>query len=496
MVGSVVQLLEDLAKPHKAISTHPVHVFCSELYVLELLAECCSAHWESVYTPNGSTASDRGSATGSEYLDDFKNGSQSPRSRKIRASRDRRNSRDLPLEPLEDEQVRRILEILKLFSNPIPENFVLPAQNILDDVVDVEPHRDELPRPQTNGSNVQQNPTDTGTLLREHSETIEGCIRNITEFISCSNWPRVAENVTNALRGLRISPAAGNAASVSLVADDDRSALISIRLISYFWIDSRKLSQMIQELCGSFLHLRKAFQTTVAIIVPLLITRWLERNPVEFTELHTMRKRLDGGADTLFDMTNSMIDGSKRKGLLYPFQVSLIFLLPDVFEVASHMREVKSTSIAKKVSFLETLRKNLRNRNEAAIYCLISLLRVARHFRLNSDAALLSFALDVQEEVREAVFRRSPPGGDNVLINSHLLTAAIVSTASLNFETIVDNLAPLCLAMNAPQDFQIAIVSASTHFARQTNTNDYHALFLKVADFVRRALTVCHLLYS
>jgi neurofibromin 1 len=167
---------------------------------------------------------------------------------------------------------------------------------------------------------------------------------------------------------------------------------------------------VIQELCGSFLHLRKAFQTTVAIVLPLLITRWLERNPGEFIDLHSLHKRLDGGAETLFDMTNTMFDGGRRKALLFPFQTSLLFLLPDVFEVASNMRDVKSSSISKKVSFLEMLRKSLRNRNETAIYCLTSLLRVARHFPLDSDAALLSFALDVQEEVREAVFRRHTPG--------------------------------------------------------------------------------------
>jgi neurofibromin 1 len=139
------------------------------------------------------------------------------------------------------------------------------------------------------------------------------------------------------------------------------------------------------------------------------------------------------------------------------------------------------------------LRKALRNRNETAIYCLTSVLRVARHFPLDSDAALLSYALDVQEEVREAVFRRYIPGTDTANIDSALMTAAFVSLAHLNFETCVESLAPQCLAPNAPQDSKIAVISACSHFARQSNADEYQPLFSKVAEFVRTQLKVIFL---
>jgi len=185
-----------------------------------------------------------------------------------------------------------------------------------------------------------------------------------------------------------------------------------------------------------------------------------------------------------------MFDGGRRKALLYPFQTSLILLLPDVFEVASNMRDVKSSSISKKVSFLEMLRKTLRNRNETAVYCLTSVLRVARHFSLDSDAAILSYALDVQEEVREAVFRKTTAGMDAPNIDTSLMTAAFVSLTHLNFEHCVDNLAPICLASNAPQNFKLAAMAACTHFARQSNAQEYQALFVKIAEFIRTQLKV------
>jgi len=68
-------------------------------------------------------------------------------------------------------------------------------------------------------------------------------------------------------------------------------------------------------------------------------------------------------------------------------------------------------------------------------------------------------------------------------IDSTLMTATFVSLAHLNFDTCVENLAPLCLSVNAPQDFKIAVVSACSH--------EYQPLFVKVAEFVRTQLKVC-----
>ena len=497
VIETLVQLLEELSRPYKVILAHPIHILHSELYVIELVSECCSIHWASVNTHQGAIGDDAQDSESEESISE--NGSKTaPReptyNRGRRASRNKLLERDVPPDPLDDDLIRRLIDILKLFSRPLSESYILPAANILDDVFRGVVTRDTSSPDNTTNPKGDLNGNEASKFLQENSDVIEAYTRGIVEYVSFSNWSRVLEYVKVALRASH--PVTGSTVQSNPVAEDDRNALITLRFISSLWVDSRKLSTVIQELCGSFLHLRKAYQTTVAIVLPLLINRWLERNPEEFIDLHTMHKRLDGGAETLFDMSNTMFDGSRRKALLYPFQTSLLFLLPDVFEVASNMRDVKSSSISKKVSFLEMLRKTLRNRNETAIYCLTSVLRVARHFTLDSDAALLSYALDVQEEVREAVFRRHTAGIDSSVIDSSLMTASFVSLAHLNFETCVDNLAPICLASSSPQDFKIAVISACTHFARQSNAEDYQPLFTKVAEFVRSQLKVFILSYQ
>ena len=492
VIETLVQLLEELSRPYKGILSHPLHILHSELYVIELVAECCSTHWASVNTHQGAAGEDTQDSESEDSVSENGSKAAAPQptyNRGRRASRNKLLDRDVPPDPLDDNLIRRLIDVLKLFSRPLSDTYVLPAANILDDVFKGVVTRDTSSSPDNTAvASGDLNSAEASKFLQENSDVIEAYIRGIVEYVSFSNWSRVLEYVKVALRTSH--PVTGSTVQNNSVNEDDRNGLITLRFISSLWVDSRKLSVVIQELCGSFLHLRKAYQTTVAIVLPLLINRWLERNPEEFNDLHTMHKRLDGGAETLFDMSNTMFDGGKRKALLYPFQTSLLFLLPDVFEVASNMRDVKSSSISKKVSFLEMLRKSLRNRNETAIYCLTSVLRVARHFTLDSDAALLSYALDVQEEVREAVFRKHTVGMDSPVIDSSLMTATFVSLAHLNFETCVDNLAPICLAPGSPEDFKTAVISACSHFARQSNAEDYQPLFSKVAEFVRSQLKV------
>lgn len=478
-------MLEDISNPYKdGLQSHPIHVLNSELYVLKLLAQCCKAG------ELGEAAVNYGNGPMASTLDLEETHPPRDHGRQRRGPVNRSPHRDNPPQPLEEELAIRLIDVVRSFSKPMSESYVLSPANILDDAFKEARIGDPVESPDDASTDSRLDISEVSKVLSDMTESIEAYNRSILEYVSLTNWPQVFDCLRSALQQAAHQPL-GNAVQVDSIADEDRSSLITIQLISSFRVDSRKLSSVIQELCGGFLHLRKAYQTTIAIVLPLLIARWFERSPEEFRELHTSQERLDGGAETLFDMTNAMFDGGKRRTLLFPFQTSLLLLLPEVFEVASHMREHKSGSISKKVSFLEMLRKALRNRNETAIFCLTSVLRVARHFPEDSEAALPSYALDIQEEVKEAVFRRYTPGTDAANIDSSLMTAAFVSLAHLNFADCVDSLASLCLASNTPPDFKIAIVSACSHFARQGNADKYQPLFAKVAEFVRAQLKVC-----
>lgn len=462
VLDSLLSLLEELARPYKTIAAHPPHDLLSELYVLALTADCCAAHWDSIKTARNGAG-------------------------------DTQESIPLP-EPLDDALISRVFEVLKLLLEPIPDGYILPSWTILDDAVSR-----TTPDTGLRESGLASALFVASPDARITSEQVEAAAADfqsrakvIVEFITASSWPYSFDYFRNMVYSVRTTVVSLPATAQPVVmSDEERAILVFLRLVSFFWLDGQKLGLIIQEICSSFLHFRKSFQNAVAVITPLLITRWLDRYPDEFVQLHTMHKRLDGGADTLFDMSQTIVDNGRRRAILYPLQTTLLFLLPDVFEVASNLREAKSSSMAKKVAFLDSLRKALRNRNEQAGYCLVSLLRAARHFHAESDAALVSYAMDVQDEVRDAVFRRFPAGTEGTLFDQDMMTAAFVSLAHLNLDSCVDSLVDGCLSMSSPPTFKLAVVQGCCYFASLPDPENRQLLFVAAAPFMRSQLRVC-----
>lgn len=467
VLEALVTLLEDLGRPYKNFLTHPPHVLLSELYVLSLAAECCSANWNALRADDAS-----------EDSESYGNG---------------RSSAGLPGR-LDSALVTRILDHFKIVLEPIPEGYSLPARSILDEDTArevLDQRFGELPVA-AGSSSGSEDFLDSARGSEDFSpKDIEPHVKTIVGFVTASSWPVAFEYFRGVIHAVRTTlPAQAGMQPPMSLAEEERSSLVVLRLLSYVWVDGQKLGLIIQELCSSFLHFRKPFQNTIAVITPMLIIRWLDRYPEEFVRLHNQRRRLDGGPDTLFDMTQTITDNSKRKTMLNPMQMVLLFLVPEVFEVASNLREGKSSGMTKKVQFLEGLRKQLRNRNEAAGFCLVCLLRAARHFDIDSDAAIVSYAMDVQDEVRDAVFRKYSPSMDGSGFDQDLTTAALISLTHLNFESSVESLAQACLHPSSPQMFRIALIQACSYFARQHDAQQYRPLFLEVAGFIQDQMKV------
>ncbi|KAI8668992.1 Ras-GAP domain-containing protein [Fusarium keratoplasticum] len=451
VIEALLALLEDLARPYSGVAEHPSHVLASELYIVAVIADCCSAHWASLVQDTDSNAS------------------PTP-------------------PPLDKVIVSRLLDAFKHLLEPIPENYVLPAQTLLDRV---SIQNVAIPRPESSSilSDVESIAPPSDEKFGAHLAEMDTHVKTVTEYVTASSWTAAFEYFRSVIYTIRTTavsqPGTTTAGSFQ---DAERAALVVLRLLSFFWVDGSKLGLIIQELCSSFLHFRKPYQNTIAVVTPLLVMRWLDRFPREFVQLHQLHKRLDGGADTLFDMAQAATENGRRKGFFYPLQTSLLFLLPDVFEVASNLREAKSSSMVKKVSFLDGLRKALRNRNEQAGYCLVSLLRAARHFDVETDSALVSYALDVQDEVRDAVFRRLTSPVDSALFEQDMMTAAFVSLTHLNLDTSVSGFVESCIAPNAPNSFKLAAVQGCSYFAQQPYALRYHELFDTAVPFMRTQL--------
>ncbi|RFU78283.1 neurofibromin 1, partial [Trichoderma arundinaceum] len=452
ILESFVGLLEDLARPYGTISDHPSHVLSSELFVLSLAADCCSANWTA--QPN---------------------------------SRD--GSVTLPSTALGERLVGRIFDVLKDLLEPISDNYMLSAEALLDQNTEHNPSV-TLPSGGT-PQDAHHDAPDVENQLASYFDQIETPVKILVGYVTASSWSHSFNYLRDVIYNVRVAATADATTETWGSQESGRGSLIILRLVSSFWVDSSKLGLIIQEICSSYLHFRKSYQATVAATMPLLIARWIDRYPQEFVHLHRLHKRLDGGPDTLFDMTQTVTDNGRRKTLLFPLQTTLLFLMPDVFEVASNLREAKSNNVMKKVSFLDGLRKAMKNGNEQAGYCVISLLRAARHFSTESDSALVSYAMDVQDEVRDAVFRHSATNSTSAQFGQNMITAAFITLAHLNLDVCVDTVLDTCISPSSPHSFKVAVIQACCHLANQPDSSKYNELFNDALPFIQSQLKAC-----
>ncbi|ODA79734.1 hypothetical protein RJ55_05328 [Drechmeria coniospora] len=459
IADSLLALLQSFARPFAsaALASHPPHVLQSELYIVALLADCFSS--------SCSRLTARGDAAACHN----------------------------PPPPLADDVVSRLFDLLKQLLDPIPDQYVLPAQLLVEQIA-----RRNLSLPLSDASRRQQQRVDGPASAEVAASLVPGLaeldahIQTIVESATASNWSASFAYVKNVIYGIRNTsfPDATSDPSPSSSMAVERSALVTLRLLSFFCVDDSKLGLIIQEICPSYLHFCKPCQNTIAVVLPLLITSWIDRCPHQFVRLHTLHKKLDGAVDTLFDMTQTGVDVGKRKTVLYPLQLTLVLLLPDVFQVAGNMKEARSNSVVKKVAFLDALRKALWNGNEQAGYCLVTLLRAARHFTVETDSALVSYALDVQDEVKNAIFSMSPPSSPSVRrsFDQEMITGAFVSLVNLNLNGCVDTLIDTCIAPSAPNRFKIALVQACSYFATRSQDPCRTALLDVAVPFMRAHL--------
>ncbi|KXJ96548.1 GTPase-activator protein for ras-like GTPase [Microdochium bolleyi] len=469
----LVSLLEDLGRPYKGPTTHPAHILASEIYLLKLIADCCLSNWQSIREPGFDTI-----GLGAHF----------------------RGGQKLP-KPLPNLLVTRIFDYIRMFMDPIPDDYVLPARYLVfeaHDVLDPIPSASGFASRAGSSNSSTEELRDFGDRLPPSiSGEVGQLVRTIVAYISAGNWAASFDYLRNTIYRIRNVAAAhaGMQPMLTNTAQEERYPLGVLQLLAFFWVDSQKLVAVIQELSSNFLHLRKSYQTVIAIATPGLIASWMLRYSDEYASLHNGRRKLDSSVDTLFDMSLTLTDNSKRRTCLHQFQCTLLSLMPDVFEVAGNFRDAKTGSLTKKVGYLEGLQKGFHNRSDTVIQCFVGFVRNAPVIGLNSDCAIVSYALDIQDEVRDAVFRKSSTNPAQSMFDQDLITCTFICLAESNVDESIEPLVQICLQPNAPQTFKIALVQSCTYFAKRATSERYRTLFAGSVAFIQNQFKAsCNLL--
>ncbi|PHH85358.1 hypothetical protein CDD83_544 [Cordyceps sp. RAO-2017] len=447
VVESLLGLLEDLGRPCVEAVRHPSHVSQSRHLVIALIAHCFYSNWHTI------------------SRDDCPEGNSS-----------------LAPSLLGERLVTRLFDAIQQTIEPAADNYKAALQGLLPGLADRGTFKTW---PEEKPSVGSETFLGKSTDMADHIPEIDAHIETLIEFVTATSWSYSFAYAKNIIHSICASSIVDSISETHLSSQvPQQQALFVSRILPSFWVNGPKLGLIIQEICSSYLHLQKDCQNAVAIAVPLLITRWIERFPDELIRLHVLHQRLEGSADTLFDVIQTGIDNNRKRDSLYTLQFALLLLLPDVFEVASNMKEMKNGSTVKKASFLDSLRTAMRNGNDRAGYCLVTLLRIARHFDRNGETALIVYALDIQDEVRDAIF------GDScsVFLETHLdqgaVTGAFISLAYLNMRRGVDTLLANCIAAGPRKKVELAVVQACCYFAKRDPPVEWKALLDAAIPFM------------
>jgi neurofibromin 1 len=178
--------------------------------------------------------------------------------------------------------------------------------------------------------------------------------------------------------------------------------------------------------------------------------------------------------------------------VIWPLQTALVLLLPEVFVHADMSGSQRGNSLAKKIVFLNNLRQALRQSKSAdiAASCLITICRAGSLFANDSDSALLSFALDMQNDMREEIFKKPSSGVPAVedSVERDVLIKAFVSLARLSVDSVVEHLVPRCLDKNSPMSYKITVFAGAAVLASQPRPEQFALLFEAIAPELREYL--------
>ncbi|KAI5797697.1 hypothetical protein EDC01DRAFT_36289 [Geopyxis carbonaria] len=447
LISSICAQIESISRSYESLAprNRPQLVLLTQTYLVELLADCCASHWDAVdglHREHIEESKDLDMRTSTAFI---------PR-------RSRRREGDPP--PLEETLANYAMELLlRLTSN----------QALGDDHASLGSGR-------TGGGTQPDDRLLEG--LPKKATDLERATYKVIEYLSASNWNLVYQTMRTKLKHLRTTAA-------------DESDASGLQFIAHLSLNQKKLSLVIQEISGSFLPLRKASQNTLAALLPEAIHRWIDSHPKDFIDLHMSHQRLEGGADVLFDFATSLTDNMKRRVIIWPLQTALVLLLPEVFVQADMSGAQRGNSLAKKIVFLNNLRQSLRQSKSAdiAATCLITICRAGSLFDQNSDSALLSFALDIQNDMREEIFKKPfTVSGDEGGMDRDVLIKAFVSLARLSVDSVVEHLVPKCLDKASPISFKITVFAAAAVLASQENAEQYRLLFETIAPDLREYL--------
>ncbi|XP_077775582.1 neurofibromin isoform X3 [Podarcis muralis] len=285
----------------------------------------------------------------------------------------------------------------------------------------------------------------------QHAAELRNSASGVLFSLSCNNFNAVFSRISTRLQELT-------------VCSEDNADVHDIELLQYISVDCAKLKRILQETAFKFKALKKVAQLAVINSLEKAFWNWVENYPDEFTKLYqTPQTDLADCAEKLFDLVDGFAESTKRKAAVWPLQIILLVLCPEIIQNINK-DGVEENKINKKL-FLDNLRKALsghsgsRQLTESAAIACVKLCKASTYISWEDNSVIFLLVQSMVVDLKNLLFNPSKPfsrGNQNADID--LMIDCLVSCFRINphnnqhFKT--------CLAQNSPSTFHYVLVNS------------------------------------
>ncbi|KAM9321250.1 neurofibromin [Gastrophryne carolinensis] len=287
----------------------------------------------------------------------------------------------------------------------------------------------------------------------QHAAELRMSASGVLFSLSCNNFNAVFSRISTRLQELT-------------VCSEDNADVHDIDLIQYINVDCAKLKRLLQETVLKFKSLKKVAQLAVINSLEKAFWNWVENYPDEFTKLY-QRPQTDMAdcAEKLFDLVDSFAESNKRKVAVWPLQIILLVLCPEIIQDIS--KETVDESKMNKKLFLENLRKALTGHGvgkplmeSAAIAC-VKLCKASTYVNWEDNSVIFHLVQSLVIDLKNLLFNPSKPfsrGAGNQTADVDLMIDCLVSCFRINPQN--NQHFKICLAQSSPSTFHYVLVNS------------------------------------
>ncbi|XP_072557475.1 neurofibromin isoform X1 [Paramormyrops kingsleyae] len=286
-----------------------------------------------------------------------------------------------------------------------------------------------------------------------HAAELRSSASGVLFSLSCNNFNAVFSRIATRLQELT-------------VCSEDNVDVHDIELIQYINVDCSKLKRLLQETVFKFKTLKKPAQLSVINSLEKAFWNWVENYPDEFTMLY-QRPQTDMAdcAEKLFDLVDSFAESAKRKAAVWPLQIILLILCPEITQNIS--RDVVEDSTANKKLFLENLRKALaghggsKQLTESAAIACVKLCKASTYVNWEDHSVIFVLVQSIVVDLKALLFNPTKPfsrGAGSQSADVDLMIDCFVSCFRINPHN--NQHFKVCLSSSSPPTFHFVLVNS------------------------------------